>query len=430
MAEIPFSLTGEKPDGISGGNKSEFMHWLERNSSFLWTRFLAILGFIAVILEVVVHFIDIFKDGKPEEKGHILLIVIFSIQALFILWVIFYLNDKSLNEHIQLDLHINRFKKYYKVLLEKELSEDQIKVAHNINELNLNIFARYWLLFWKWIFLLYVLLALKTLLNVENASPAYYLCMNVAGAFLNNFSMSFLFLCFLLIQGPLNSLNYKQDNIDAQFNRFLAHKSTLFTVVIGFSVVHLVALLAYYLKFHVWSQDYLTGTLLADVSNVNLVFSIFSGVFNCFCLALLIARLDSKIINVPSSLIGVLVVYAAIQPMYVFFDDKAYTLIVLIVSTCTLAFKVYFYLIIAYIINSGRLTDLFLTFPIIKKLIEDVGYKDSKKIPVDPQDVAAFNHHLKLMLLILRTSGFGTRRFREKMAGLSPTEGDAEANPC
>jgi hypothetical protein len=122
--------------------------------------------------------------------------------------------------------------------------------------------------------------------------------------------------------------------------------------------------------------------------------------------------------DVPSSLIGVLVVYAAIQPMYVFFDDKAYTLIVLIVSTCTLAFKIYFYLIIAYIINSGRLTDLFLTFPIIKKLIEDVGYKKSKKIPIDPEDVALFNQHLKLMLLILKTSGFGTRRFREKMVML------------
>lgn len=426
MAEIPFEHAehaGKIPDSLAENNKSEFMLWLERNSSFLWTRFLAILGFMAVILEVVVHFIDIFREGKPEEKGHILLIVIFSIQALFILWVIFYLNDKSLNEHIDLDLHINRFKKYYKVLLDKELSHEQVEVAHNINDLNLNIFARYWLLFWKWIFLLYVLLALKTLLNVDKVTPLYYLCMNVIGAFLNNFSMSFLFLCFLLIQSPLNSLNYKQENIELQFNRFLAHKSTLFTVVIGFSVVHLVALLAYYLKFDVWSQPYLIKDLLANVSNVNLVFSIFSGVFNCFCLALLIARLDSKIINVPSGLIGVLVVYAAIQPMYVFFDDKAYTLIVLIVSTCTLAFKVYFYLIIAYIINSGRLTDLFLTFPIIKKLIENVGYNNSKKIPVDPQDVTSFNRHLKLMLLILKTSGFGTRRFLEKMATLYSSEG-------
>jgi hypothetical protein len=418
MAEIPFEHAGEKPPNIAEGNKSEFLLWLERNSSFLWTRFLGILGFMAVILEVVVHFIDIFKDGKAEEKNHIFLIVIFFVQALFILWVIFYLNDKSLNEHIDLELHIKRFKKYYKVLLNKELSEEQVEVAHNINDLNLNIFARYWLLFWKWIFLLYVLLALKTLLNVEHITPLYYLCMNVAGAFLNNFSMSFLFLCFLLIQSPLNSLNYKQENIESQFNRFLAHKSTLFTVTIGFSVAHLVALLAYYLKFAVWSKPELIGNDLINISNVNLVFSIISGVFNCFCLALLIARLDSKIINVPSSLISVLVVYAAIQPMYVFFDDKAYTLIVLIVSTCTLAFKIYFYLIIAYIINSGRLTDLFLTFPIIKKLIEDVGYKKSRKIPINPEDVALFNHHLELMLLILKTSGFGTRHYREKIVML------------
>jgi hypothetical protein len=416
VAEISFEHTSDKPEGISQGNKSEFTRWLEQNSSFLWTRVVATLGFLAVVLEVVVHFIEIFKEGEADKKYHIFLIVIFCVQAVFILWVIFYLNDKSLSEHIELQMHIERFKKYYKVLLHKELSEEEVDVAHNINELNLNIFARYWLLFWKWIFLLYTLLALKTYLDFKEIPPLYYLFMNVAGAFLNNFSMSFLFLCFLLIQSPLNSLNYKSENIDLQFNRFLAHKSTLFTLVIGFSVLHLVVLSAYYLKYDVFSLPCLEGGIREDVANINLIFSIVSGIFNCFCLALLIARLDSKIINVPSQLIGLLVVYAAIQPMYVFFDDKAYTLIVLIVSTCTLAFKIYFYLIIAYIINSGRLTDLFLTFPIIKKLIEDVGYKKSKRIPVDPQDVAVFNHHLKLMLLILKTSGFGTRRFREKMA--------------
>jgi hypothetical protein len=129
MAKIPFEHARKKLSSIAEGNNPEFLLWLERNSSFLWTRFLAILGLMAVVLEVVVHFIEIFKDGKTEEKGHIFLIVIFPVQALFILWVIFYLNHKRLNEHIDLDLHIHRFRKYYKVLIGSDLWQPAVAIV-------------------------------------------------------------------------------------------------------------------------------------------------------------------------------------------------------------------------------------------------------------------------------------------------------------
>lgn len=411
-------LQGEHEEGSHKHRKkfrSEFMNWLESNSSFFWTQFLALLGFVTAILEVPAHFKEIFKEEQPDAIQHGSLIGVFIIQCVFILLVIFFLNGKSFGEEVPID----RYKKYFKTLLGKHLTKDQEKAARKVTDLNLNIFARYWLLFWKWIFLLYAVLSLHDLFNIKNEAPVYFIISSVLQTFLNNFSMANLFLCFLIIQNPLNSLHYDELDLDKQFNRFLNNKSMLYTITIGFSVLHLLALLVYFLKIDYPFAKEMAPIIRENAAGVNLFFKIISGIFNCLSLALLIARLDSKIINVPSVLISVLVLYAAVQPLYVFFDNEKYKLIVLVISAFTLAFKIYFYLIVAYIINTHRLTDLFFTFPLIKKLIEEDGYGKEGKSDAVSHNVEAFNKHLDLMSLILRASGYSSYKYRKKMATVS-----------
>jgi hypothetical protein len=299
---------------------------------------------------------------------------------------------------------------------------------------------------------LYATFFLKNILDKPLSSFAIYnICSDVIETLLNNISMANLLVCFLIIQSPLNSLTYNIKQINAQFARFLNNKSLIFKIVIGFSMIHLFALLTFTdLSGKPTSKPptieqrleekknpstaettsiqnetkEMTPSEPAGTKQINLAFKILSGIFNCFSLALLIARLDSKIINIPSNLISVLVLYAALQPLYVFFDDSHYATLILIVSTFALLFKVYFYLIVAYIINTGRLTDLFLTFPLIKKLIEEKGYKKNA-ISIMPTDFAELNRHLNVMCVALETTGYRGRKYR-KIMRQSVSEGNAD----
>jgi hypothetical protein len=94
----------------------------------------------------------------------------------------------------------------------------------------------------------------------------------------------------------------------------------------------------------------------------------------------------------------------------------------MIVSFFTLVFKVYFYLIVAYIINTGRLADLFMNFPMVKLMIEKGGYEskdyydrstsDSKK----PDELI---HNVDMINLLLENGTAKNREFNVQMAQLA-----------
>jgi hypothetical protein len=384
--------------------KSEFVNWLDANSSFFWTQFIAALGFLGVTLEIVVHFHEIMKENKAGEMPHYMVISIFVLQAIFILLVIFFLNHKSFEEKIYYD----RYELYHSIILKCPPTQAEAQAASKVNDINISLFARHWLLFWKLIFLLYLTLALRQFIGPQlRDDPAYFICSNTLETFFNNISMANLLICFLLIQSPLSSLGYNIKTINRQLDQFIRNKTLIYTVVIGFSFVQLCVL--FLLRDHIDT----------DGTEANKVFKILSGIFNCFCLAILVARLDSKIANVPSNLISILIIYAALQPLYVFFDEEKNTILILVVSAFTLCFKVYFYIIVAYIINTGRLADLFFTFPLIKKMIEQDGYKTPDPLASTSKDPEAFSKHLDKMYLVLLASGFGTKNFKNKNASLS-----------
>lgn len=91
------------------------------------------------------------------------------------------------------------------------------------------------------------------------------------------------------------------------------------------------------------------------------VFDALSGTINAIVLALLVARLDSKLIGLPSWLICILYFYAGVQPMFVVFElhPDVYAGIKTAVLLVVFIFKIYFFLIIFYSLQTGRMFNYF-----------------------------------------------------------------------
>ena len=104
------------------------------------------------------------------------------------------------------------------------------------------------------------------------------------------------------------------------------------------------------------------------------LFDAISGVVNALAVALLIARLDSKLIGLRSSLISVLYVYAAVQPLFVVFELPEYINEVIKASVLLLVFllKIYFFFIITYAIETGRLLNYLYCYTTLDERVDSV----------------------------------------------------------
>jgi hypothetical protein len=99
------------------------------------------------------------------------------------------------------------------------------------------------------------------------------------------------------------------------------------------------------------------------------IFDALSGVVNAVALALLIARLDSKLVGLPSWLISILYSYAAVQPLFLVFELSKSTLLNIIATLVLIfvfIFKIYFFLIIFYALQTGKMLNYLACFPVLR----------------------------------------------------------------
>lgn len=96
------------------------------------------------------------------------------------------------------------------------------------------------------------------------------------------------------------------------------------------------------------------------VENIHIAFYCISGLVNGIVLAMLIGRLDSKFINLPTTFIMVLFLYPALQPLFVVFGE--HPVLTRILVGLSLVCKIYFFLLMYYIITTGRVMFYFYGF--------------------------------------------------------------------
>lgn len=117
------------------------------------------------------------------------------------------------------------------------------------------------------------------------------------------------------------------------------------------------------------------------------IFDALSGTLSAIVFALLIARLDSKLISLPSWQIGVLYFYACVQPLYLAFDQA--TPVFRIIGTAVLIvvfiFKIYFFLIIVYTVDNGRLFNYFVCSHFLNDLVNGLDRAREGPVPNQPR---------------------------------------------
>jgi hypothetical protein len=87
--------------------------------------------------------------------------------------------------------------------------------------------------------------------------------------------------------------------------------------------------------------------------SANAVLEAISGIINMLAIAMLVARLDSKLIGLSSLLVSLIYGYALIQSLTALFTQ--HPIIKSLVILLALFFKIYFFIVIVYAMQTGRL---------------------------------------------------------------------------
>jgi hypothetical protein len=190
--------------------------------------------------------------------------------------------------------------------------------------------------------------------------------------FFNNLTLLFIFWCFLVMY--ITPDEVRPDEVKKKWRRYMVGSA----VVVGSLIILFVSFLI--LKWDEFNAE----SAGAYVS----IFDALSGVINAMVLALLIARLDSKLVGLRSWLISILYSYAAVQPLFLVFELRESELLKTI-TTLVLIFvfisKIYFFLIIFYALQTGKMLNYLTCFPILRKR---ASFRDFKTLDRRHRDIA------------------------------------------
>ncbi len=277
-----------------------------------------------------------------------------------------------------------RVRRVYHRIFNERLSRAKAQDLLKGSQTQLRRFKDYFIWFWIGMMALYITFALKHLLS-SHASPQsqppdelivwfnhvllpFFHFNEFGDAFkfllfpfltfmFNNLTLMFAFWCFLVLYLPSHSE-------ESEKKRKVHINRSIFAVI-------MLTLLYPIILFTLQSDE---GISVHKLTTYATVFDGFSGLLNAVVLALLIARMDSKLIGLRSGLIGVLYFYSAVQPLFVVFEQpdpifesiQTFVLIVVFIS------KIYFFYIIHYALQTGRVLNYLFCFPFLNQRVNSI----------------------------------------------------------
>lgn len=192
---------------------------------------------------------------------------------------------------------------------------------------------------------------------------------------MNCISSMFIFWCFTLLISP------PQNKIAGKKQIKFVHKSIFCLLLLFFTFY------VFLPAFGRSGDEYTESKLKSYITFFNAI----SGVLNCFVLALFIARLDSKLIGLKSFWVGLLYFYAAVQPLFVVFEESGVVNEVLESFVFIIVFlaKIYFFLIVLYALQEGRILHYMYSFPILDKRVNSV-FRNQFEINIREKHIDGF----------------------------------------
>lgn len=364
-----------------------FFSWIRSQTTLFISQIAAVLSLLYFVSALIVYsteavekqpFFTLLSINVYVDYAHVVFIVIF----IFVL--IRFLNDNSRGAY--------RVSLVHKRVFSPD-SENESWLAETENQLR--EFKRYFLGFWCFMLVLYITFAIQhsfQLLTPQGQSTGLVLESAAALKFLfvpflifawNNFSLWCIFWCFVVLylpayKGPRSNLEAEENpELRAMLTKKLRRR--LFSGSLAFVILLTLSF---------------PGLLLVNrqhpiaVEGYAAVFDAISGTVNALVLALLIARLDSKLIGLPSWLVCILYFYSAVQPLFVVFEQSSAVLtgIKTAVLIAVFIFKIYFFLIILYTLQTGRMLNYLYCFP---RLSRQVNKAESEELTEQANTVEA-----------------------------------------
>lgn len=392
-----------------------FFSWLRTQTTLFTSQILALLTLVSAVASLTYSLIRL-KDSfiGPESivvmvaYAHLVFLIVFIVSLIQVL------DDNDRGSY--------RVRMVYERVFGSRLTPGQTAAFLKRSKAQLKTFKLYFLLFWCFMFSLYVGFAFKYGVELSASEPGSpipnlakddHLFLSFIPFALNNLSLLFVFWCFVVLYLPSKRGRYVLTNLRA--NRINAIRLSRSDDSKGTPrkeswsrLSSLLSRLRPRLAISQWAQTLLVNAavftlkrhkfllnrhrlllvlstlviiafttsfwLLApnadqmsekSIRHYTVIFNSLSGILNAIVLALLIARMDSKLIGLPSWLICILYLYAAVQPL--FFAFEVYPEIAAAVLIVVFIFKIYFFLIIMYVLQTGRMLNYFFCFPFLSR---------------------------------------------------------------
>ncbi|MDB5228519.1 MAG: hypothetical protein JWN78_2712 [Bacteroidota bacterium] len=319
-----------------------FWGWLKNETALFISQIITILGIILYLATFSYYVFghDESKHAKSYEEyldttKHVIFYCNIFICLLLILILTHILYKNDIGEH-------NARKAFERIFRREENAEDMKrleKAKESIKEFK--VYLRLYWIFGIIYYLVFLVLDYKENIIPQEAKDCIAICLNTLGAMI-------IFLCYRVI--IISNTPPSKDNISLLYrNWFIVFIYLIFVVFVGITLIY--------------------GHHPFKYMEMQLIWLAISGVLNMICIAMLIARLDSKLIGVPSWLITLIYGYAIIQSLFPLFD--AHPAIESIVFFLGFIFKIYFMIVIIYMMQTGRMLNFFYCSSVITKITRE-----------------------------------------------------------
>lgn len=325
-----------------------FFKWFYFNSNKRIKVFIGIIlgpsGLIALIKAVtpLTQALNNSKLFASEKDLNIFLLNLNFILHLIFLFIVLLITKVYPKLNIKrLSFNLEEIKKHLGFDKEDDL-EEPVKSAFEAEK----EFLVSWRGFWFDLFFLYIFWTIVQLLDKQIDIPGLY---SLIDTFFNNLAAAFLFQCYISLTKITIRTTEEATNVD--------FKMRIFLLLATLTTLHVVC---YLLS--------LNKNFFYDIKSVNLFFKTISGLLVFLSMATVIGKFDTKFVSSPSIVIMILYCYAAIQPLFVFFDAPIFSNQMVLILYIGLILKVvFFYLFCGYIKHSAY---IFISYKLGKHILK------------------------------------------------------------
>ncbi len=367
-----------KPNQPSLPNQP-FFSWLRTHTTLFIGQIIGLLSVLSVPIALFYYSIhsipENFEWQKLEKVGLYVIYAHLLFLVVFIAVLVRRLDKNRVGGY--------RAKLVHEKLNGEKASPKELKKLEAYSTKQVARFKRRFLGFWCAMLCLYLIFAIEPMFSVPAEDCLQVLTLKemfrteffpILSFVLNNLSLILIFWCFSVLYLPLDATPGKPTDptppggMRPRFSQLVRRLVQKFsrsnlderelrqrTLVLSFGVI--VAALTITFPLIMFTKI----GVPTNWSEYPAVFDALSGTLNAIVLALLVARLDSKLIGLPSWLICILYCYAGVQPMFVVFElhPVVYAGVKTAVIWVVFIFKIYFFLIILFSLQTGRLFNYF-----------------------------------------------------------------------